>query len=146
MLEDKSWENVLLKRDQDSAFNNLFESIDNCFECSFPEKNVNHSRKNRPFNPWMSKALIISRKHKAKLFNKKLRKYTHKLLPASFENIFKKLGTFERSLDILKMCSLQYLPSSSLLQMWNNLPLELKRSNSLSIFKNLRCGITCLLT
>ena len=39
-------------------------------------------------------------------------------------------------LDILKMCSLQYLPSSSLLKMWNNLPLDLKRSNSLSIFKN----------
>ena len=74
MLEDKNWENDLLNRDQDSAFNNFFESIDNCFECSFPEKNVNPSRKNRPFNPWMSKALIISRKHKAKLFNKKLRK------------------------------------------------------------------------
>ena len=63
-------------------------------------------------------------------------KYTHKLLPASFENIFKKLGNFERSLnyqlDILEMCSLQYLPSSSLLKMWNNLPLDLKRSNSLS--------------
>ena len=38
-------------------------------------------------------------------------------------------------IDILKMCSLQYLPSSSLLKMWNNLPLDLKRSNSLSIFK-----------
>ena len=62
-------------------------------------------------------------------------KYTHKLLPASFENIFKKLGNFERSLnsqlDIIKMCSLQYLPTSSRLKMWNNLPLE-----SLSIFKN----------
>ena len=36
-------------------------------------------------------------------------KYTHKLLPASFENIFKKLENFERSLnyqlDIFKMCS-----------------------------------------
>ena len=31
MLEDKNWENVLLNRDQDSAFNNFFESIDNCF-------------------------------------------------------------------------------------------------------------------
>ena len=53
--------------------------------------------------------------------------------PASFENIFKKLGNFERSLNY---CSLQYLPSSSLLKMWNNLPLDLKRSKSLSIFKN----------
>ena len=62
-------------------------------------------------------------------------KYIHKLLPASFENIFKKLGNLERSLNyqlnILKMCSLQYLSSSSLLKMWNNLPLDLK-----STFKN----------
>ena len=67
-------------------------------------------------------------------------KYTHKPHPASFEYIFKKLGNFERSLnyqlDILRMCSLQYLPSSSLLKMWNNLPLDLKKGNSLSIFKN----------
>jgi len=74
------------------------------------------------------------------LIQKLLKLKTHKLLPASFENIFKKLGNFERSLnyqlDILKMCSLQYLPSSSLLKMWNDLPLDLKRSNSLSIFKN----------
>ena len=74
LLEDKNWDNVLLNGDQESAFNNFFESIDNCFESSFPEKNVNSSRKNRPFNPWMSEALIISRKRKAKLFNKKLRK------------------------------------------------------------------------
>ena len=61
-------------------------------------------------------------------------KYTYKLLPASFENIFKKLGNFERSLnyqlDILKMCSLQYLLSSFLLKMWNNLSLDIKRSLS----------------
>jgi len=47
-------------------------------------------------------------------------KYTHKLLPASFENIFKKVGNFERflnqQLDLFKMRSLQYLPSSSLLK------------------------------
>ena len=62
-------------------------------------------------------------------------KYTHKLLPASFENNFKMLENFERSLnyqlDILKMCSLQCLSSSSLLKMLNNLPLDLKRSDSL---------------
>jgi len=62
-------------------------------------------------------------------------KYTNKLLPSSFENIFKKLGNFERSLnyqlDILNSSLLKYLPSSSLLKIWNNLPLDLKRSNSL---------------
>ena len=30
--------------------------------------------KRKPFNPWMTEALIVSRKNKAKLFNKKLRK------------------------------------------------------------------------
>ena len=40
MLKDKNWGNVLLNRDQDSAFNFFFESIDNCFEISFPEKKL----------------------------------------------------------------------------------------------------------
>ena len=70
LLEDKNWETVLLNRDKDSASNNFFESMDNCSESSFLEKNVNPSRKKRPFNPWMSEALIISRKRKVKLFNK----------------------------------------------------------------------------
>ena len=64
-------------------------------------------------------------------------KYTHKFFLHLLKTFLK---NFERSLnhklDILKMCSLQYLPSSSLLKMWNNLPIDLKRSNSLSIFKN----------
>ena len=38
--------------------------------------------------------------------------------------------------DILNISSLQYLPSSSLLKIWNNLPLDFKRSTSFSIFKN----------
>ena len=29
LLEDKNWENALLNSDQDSAFNNFFELIDN---------------------------------------------------------------------------------------------------------------------
>ena len=52
-------------------------------------------------------------------------KYTNKLLPTLFEKNFKQLGNFERSLnyqlDILNMSSLQYLPSSSLPNIWNNL-------------------------
>jgi len=71
-----------------------------------------------------------------KLKLKRVGEYVDGINSASFENIFKKLGNFERSLnyllDILKICSLQYLPSSSLLKMWNDLPLDLKRSNSLS--------------
>ena len=64
--------------------------------------------------------------------------YANKHLPASFKNVFKKLGNFERSLnyqlDILNMSSLQYLPSSSLLKIWNNLPLDLKKKLSKHIY------------
>jgi len=63
-------------------------------------------------------------------------KYTHKLLPASFENNFKMLENFERSLnyqlDILKIV---YHQALFLRCCMNNLPLDLKRSNS-GIFKN----------
>ena len=66
-------------------------------------------------------------------------KYTKNLLPSSFNDTFKKLGNFERSLnyqiDILNTGSLEYLPSYALLKIWNNLPLDLKRSTSLGIFK-----------
>ena len=66
-------------------------------------------------------------------------KYTKNLLPSSFNNTFKKLGNFERSLnyqiDILNTGSLEYLPSCALLKIWNKLPLNLKRSASLGVFK-----------
>ena len=65
--------------------------------------------------------------------------YTKTLLPSSFNNTFKKLGNFERSLnyqiDILNTGSLEYLPSYALLKIWNKLPLDLKRSALLVIFK-----------
>ena len=55
-------------------------------------------------------------------------KYSHKLLPASYEIIFKKLGTFEKSL---------------------NYQLDILKCAHCSIYHQalfLRCGITCLLT
>ena len=54
-------------------------------------------------------------------------KYTHKFLPASFENIFKKLGNFERSLINLTFSKCAHYSI-----------------NHEALF--LRCGITCLLT
>ena len=67
-------------------------------------------------------------------------KYTNGLLPDSFENMFNKLGNFDRSLsyqvDLLNFSSLQTFPSYTLLKIWNNLPLELKRSTSINLFKN----------
>ena len=66
-------------------------------------------------------------------------KYTKNLLPSSFNNTFQNLGNLERSLnyqiDILNTGSLEYLPSYALLKIWNKLPIDLKRSASLGIFK-----------
>ena len=53
---------------------------------------------------------------------------------------FYKLGNFDRSLSyqvyLLNFSSLQTFPSYTLLKIWNNLPLELKRSTSINLFKN----------
>ena len=66
-------------------------------------------------------------------------KYTKNLLPSSFNNTFKNLENFERSLnyqrDILNTGLLGDLPSYALLNIWNKLSLDLKRSVSLGIFK-----------
>ena len=49
-------------------------------------------------------------------------------------------NTFERSLsyqvDLLNFSSLQTFPSYTLIKIWNNLPHELKRGTSISMFKN----------
>ena len=54
-------------------------------------------------------------------------------------NLFKELGTFERSLnfqiDILHFNDLKIFPSYALIKSWNSLPLYLKRSETLNIFK-----------
>ena len=61
------------------------------------------------------------------------------ILPTSFENMFEKLSNFERSLSfkssILKHSQLKHLPSFSMISLWNKLPLEIKRKQSLNIFK-----------
>ena len=58
----------------------------------------------------------------------------------TFENILKKLGNFDRFLsyqvDLFNLSSLQTFPSYTLLKIWNNLPLELKQSTSITMFKN----------
>lgn len=66
-------------------------------------------------------------------------KYVNNLLPSSFENFFPKLCNFDRSLSFeipnLKNANMKIFPSYSMIKLWNNLPLELKRKKSLSIFK-----------
>ena len=59
--------------------------------------------------------------------------YTNGLLPDSFENIER---SFSYHVDLLNFSSLQTFPTQTLFNIWNNLPLELKRSTSTNMFKN----------
>ena len=67
-------------------------------------------------------------------------RYAHDMLPPSFENLFTKLHNFERSLSFktifLKKANLKLLPSYAMVDLWNGLPLTLKRKNSVNIFKS----------
>ena len=65
--------------------------------------------------------------------------FAHKKLPASFNNHFKKLTSFERTLGIqlekVNKTRLKLFPSYSMPKSWNNLSLELKREPSANVFK-----------
>ena len=66
-------------------------------------------------------------------------KYVNEKLPVSFSNFFDKLNNFERTLSFKIMNIdrkvLKILPTFTLIQVWNKLSLDLKRSTSLNIFK-----------
>ena len=74
LLDNTNWENIVNNYEPASAFDNFFDKINNCFESAFPERNFKPSNKNKPLNPWMTSALLTSRKYKEKLFAKKVRK------------------------------------------------------------------------
>ena len=47
--------------------------MDSCVDLAFPETQIKLKPSTIPLNPWMTEGLLISRKHKEKLFSKKLR-------------------------------------------------------------------------
>ena len=55
--------------------------------------------------------------------------------PPHLTTLLKILEILKDQIGILKTGSLGYLPSYALLKIWNNLPLDLKRSALLGIFK-----------
>ena len=59
-----------------SSFKTFFDTIDKCFEDSFPKKTVSVSKKSKQNAPWMTTGLYTSRKHKLRLYSKKLRNPT----------------------------------------------------------------------
>ena len=68
-------------------------------------------------------------------------KYTHNITPFSFENFFDRLINHDRNLNfktkMVKSSCLEFFPSFTLPNFWNSLSLDIKRSTSLSVFKNI---------
>ena len=75
-LNTESWDNVMLNNDPVSSFSNFFNTVDKCFEDSYPEKIVHIHKKSKKGAPWMTKGLLVSRKNKQKLYKKKLKNST----------------------------------------------------------------------
>lgn len=73
LLQNHKWENVLNENRPSNAFCNYFETINKLSNDAFPEVKKFISRKHTPINPWMTKALLISRKYKNKLAAKKIK-------------------------------------------------------------------------
>ena len=70
LLNSYSWNNVIQDNNPETAFDSFFNTINSCFDLAFPEKVVNQSKNKKPLNPWMSEALLVSRKNKEKLSEK----------------------------------------------------------------------------
>jgi hypothetical protein len=73
-LENHDWNNVINNFNPESSFDNFFEVVNFYYERSFPEKFINPSNKNKIKSPWMTEGLMKSRKHKQKLYSKKMYK------------------------------------------------------------------------
>ena len=107
-------------------------------------RNVCNSKANAHVNPLFLKHGLLN---VSDMINYNLGKfmyqYTYDLLPKSFQGIFKKLQTHNRNLNyeinLLKSKGLKSIPSNSLIDYWNSLNLETKRSPSLHIFKASLC-------
>lgn len=77
LLQSSNWDTVLNENRPEYAFSTFFTKMSNFVNTAFPETKKKISKKFTPQNPWMSQALMVSRKRKEKLFALKLRKPTN---------------------------------------------------------------------
>ena len=71
LLKSISWTNVITEKNPQKSFENFFEKIGAAVDLSFPEIKFQPKPRKFKHSPWMSAGLIISSKHKEKLFAKK---------------------------------------------------------------------------
>ena len=72
LLKTVNWDSVLTENRPAYAFSKYFEIMDNCVDVSFPEYPCKINPQKVSINPWMTKGLLTSRRHKEKLFSKKI--------------------------------------------------------------------------
>ena len=93
LLQTTDWNNVTTENRPKEAFQSFFDALGNCVDRSFPETIVKTNQKLNPINPWMTNALMTSRKSKEKLGSKKIRNPTNENITAfkNFNRIYNKL-------------------------------------------------------
>ena len=67
-METKDWLDVLNANDHDTAYNSLIHELNDCICKTIPEKTV--TCRNQEKNPWLTKGILNSIKHKNKLYKR----------------------------------------------------------------------------
>ena len=75
-LSNLNWDPIMNDFNPVTAFEKFSTSINANFNECFPYININVKTKKQPLNPWMTGALLISRKHKDKLAKTKIKNPT----------------------------------------------------------------------
>ena len=76
LITNTSFATVTEENRPKQAFDNFFNIIEKCVDEAFPDTTIKINTSNAPLNPWMTNGLMKSRKHKEKLFSKKIRNPT----------------------------------------------------------------------
>ena len=104
-------------------------------------RHIANKKANSHVNPLYKKYNLLNVKDSINYnFGVFMYQYTYDSLPCSFTNLFTKLHTHDRNLNyktnFVKPHCLKSNPMNRMPNLWNSLNLDLKRSRSLSIFKN----------
>ena len=68
------WSQVIATSEPNSAFLQLHSNLEECYNEAFPLCNSSFNKRYNAINPWMSKALLVSRRTKERLYVKRRQK------------------------------------------------------------------------
>jgi len=128
-LNNVDWSSVNNQLNPSLAFNTFENTLSECFKKSFPLVKANLSKKKSPVEPWMTAAMLVSRKNKNKLESKSIKSPT----PENINN-YKNFKRVYRS--ILRKAKNSYyqdqfsIYSKNIKQTWNVLKKVLKSNSS----------------